>query len=292
MKSMTCYGYASQKTDFGLIEVSIKSVNGRFLEIRTHLPPEYLKLESDIKKRSTNILRRGSVSIFMGRKKDPLKESAQVSVKKDLARNWMKAFHDLSQELKIKSSVSMDTIAQIPNLFVINEDVAVTPKEIKTLNVLIDSALQSCLKEKTREGEGLQKEVFGYLDSLSDNLKVIQAHATKQIQTLKKQHSDKSKVLKSDDIVSDQRLAQEIISQMDRMDISEEIFRFKEHLKSIKKLISSKDLIGKKLDFYTQELLREMNTIGSKSQMFKITQSVVDSKSIIERIREQSQNIE
>ncbi len=289
---MTCYGYASQKTDFGLIEVSIKSVNGRFLEIRTHLPPEYLKLESDIKKRSTNILRRGSVSIFMGRKKDPLKESAQVSVKKDLARNWMKAFHDLSQELKIKSSVSMDTIAQIPNLFVINEDVAVTPKEIKTLNVLIDSALQSCLKEKTREGEGLQKEVFGYLDSLSDNLKVIQAHATKQIQTLKKQHSDKSKVLKSDDIVSDQRLAQEIISQMDRMDISEEIFRFKEHLKSIKKLISSKDLIGKKLDFYTQELLREMNTIGSKSQMFKITQSVVDSKSIIERIREQSQNIE
>lgn len=289
---MTCYGYASQKTDFGLIEVSIKSVNGRFLEIRTNLPSEYLKLENDIKKRSTNILRRGSVSIFIGRKKDPLKENAQVSVKKDLARNWMKAFHDLSQELKIKSSVSMDTIAQIPNLFVINEDVAVTPKEIKTLNVLIDLALQSCLKEKTREGEGLQKEVFGYLDALSRNLKVIQAHATKQIQTLKKQHSDKSKVLKSDDIVSDQRLAQEIISQMDRMDISEEIFRFKEHLKSIKKLISSKDLIGKKLDFYTQELLREMNTIGSKSQMFKITQSVVDSKSIIERIREQSQNIE
>jgi uncharacterized protein (TIGR00255 family) len=292
MKSMTCYGYASQKTDFGLIEVSIKSVNGRFLEVRTNLPPEYLKLENEIKKRGTNILRRGSVSIFINRKKDPLKSFAEVTVRKDLAKKWMKAFHDLSKELKIKSSISMDTVSQIPSLFVINEDVQVSTKEIKILNSLMDKAFQNCLTEKIREGEALQKEVLGYLEALNKNLKTISDHASKQIETLKKQHSDKSKVLKGDDLVSDQRLAHEVSTQMDRMDISEEIFRFKEHLKSIKKLISSKDLIGKKLDFYTQELLREMNTIGSKSQMFKITQSVVDSKSIIERVREQSQNIE
>jgi uncharacterized protein (TIGR00255 family) len=292
MKSMTCYGYASQKTDFGLIEVSIKSVNGRFLETRTNLPPEYLKLENEIKKRGTNILRRGSVSIFINRKKDPLKGFAEVTVRKDLAKKWMKGLSDLSKELKIKSSITMDTVSQIPGLFVINEDVQVSPKEIKILNSLIDKAFQNCLKEKIREGDALQKEVMGYLDALNKNLKVVSDHASKQIETLKKQHSDKSKVLKGDDLVSDQRLAQEVSTQMDRMDISEEIFRFKEHLKSIKKLITSKDLIGKKLDFYTQELLREMNTIGSKSQMFKITQSVVDSKSIIERIREQSQNIE
>lgn len=292
MKSMTCYGYATQKTDFGLIEVSIKSVNGRFLEMRTNLPPEYLKLENEIKKRCSNTLRRGSVSIFVSRKKDPLKDNVHVTVKKDLAKKWMKAFHDLSKELKLNSQVSLDMLSQIPNLFVVNDEVPVTSKETKTLMVLMEKALQSCLKEKTREGEALQKEVFGYLDELDRNLKSIKSYATKQIQTLKKQHSDKSKVLKGDDLATDQRLAQEIVSQMDRMDISEEIFRFKEHLKSIKKLISSKDLIGKKLDFYTQELLREMNTIGSKSQMFKITQSVVDSKSIIERIREQSQNIE
>jgi uncharacterized protein (TIGR00255 family) len=292
MKSMTCYGYASQNTVFGLIEVSIKSVNGRFLETRTNLPPEYLKFENEIKKRGANILRRGSVSIFVNRKKDPLKSFAEVTVRKDLAKKWMKALNDLSKELKIKSSITMETVSQIPSLFVINEDVAVSSKEIKTLNALIDKALQSCLKEKIREGEALQKEVLGYLEVLAKNLKTISDHASNQILTLKKEHSDKSKVLKGDDILSDQRLAQEVSSQMDRMDISEEIFRFKEHLKTVKKLISSKDLIGKKLDFYTQELLREMNTMGSKSQMFKITQSVVDSKSIIERIREQSQNIE
>lgn len=292
MKSMTCYGYATHKTNFGTIEVSIKSVNGRFLEIRTNLPPEYLKFENELKKRGSKILRRGSISIFVNRKKDPLKSFADVNVRKDLAKKWMKAFHEVSRELKIKSPVSIDTLSQIPGLFVVNEDVDVSPQEIKILMGLMDKALQGCLKEKTREGEALQKEVFGYLETLDKNLKVIKDHATKQIQALKKQHADKSKVLKGDDIASDQRLAQEIVSQMDRMDISEEIFRFKEHLKSIKKLLSSKDLIGKKLDFYTQELLREMNTIGSKSQMFKITQSVVDSKSVIERIREQSQNIE
>lgn len=289
---MTCYGYASDKTDFGQIEVSIKSVNGRFLEIRTNLPSEYLKYESDIKKRGTNILRRGSISIFVSRKKDPLKEVNQVIVKKNLAKKWLKAFQDLSKDLKIESSVSMETLTSIPNLFVINDEIPVTPKEVKILLKSVDKALQSCLKEKIREGEALRKEVTSYLNALDKNLKLIKDHANKQVLGLKKHHSTQSKVLKGDDISSDQRLAQEIVSQMDRLDISEEIFRFKEHVKSIKKLISSKDLIGKKLDFYTQELLREMNTIGSKSQMFKITQSVVDSKSIIERIREQSQNIE
>lgn len=289
---MTCYGYATQKTDFGLLEVSIKSVNGRFLEIRTNLPSEYLKFESEIKKRGSSILRRGSISIFINRKKDPLKDNVEVVLKKQLAKKWMKAFETLSKELNIKSQVSMDTISQIPNLFVVNDEVSVTPKEIKTLMGLMDKALKDCLKEKIREGEALQKEVLGYLKFLSINLKTIGSHAERQVTALKKLHADKSKVLKDDVLATDQRLAQEIVSQMDRMDISEEIFRFKEHVKSIKKLVGSKDLIGKKLDFYTQELLREMNTIGSKSQMFKITQCVVDSKSIIERIREQSQNIE
>jgi uncharacterized protein (TIGR00255 family) len=292
MKSMTCYGHSTAKTSFGLIEVSIKSVNGRFLEVRSNLPSEYMKYENEIKKRVSKILRRGSVSVFINRKKDPHKGFTEVSVRKDLAKKWMRAFNDLSKELKIKSTVSMDTISQIPSLFVINEEVQVTSQEVKTLFLILDDALKGCLKEKVREGEALHKELLGYIGVLEKNLKSIKEHATKQLQTLKKQHSDKSKVLKGDDVVSDQRLAQEIVSQMDRMDISEEIFRFKEHLKSIKKLMGSKDLIGKKLDFYTQELLREMNTIGSKSQMFKITQSVVDSKSIIERIREQSQNIE
>ena len=292
MKSMTCYGHSSVKTSFGLIEVSIKSVNGRFLEMRSNLPPEYMKYENDIKKKVSKILRRGSVSIFINRKKDPLKGNAEVSVRRDLAKKWAKAFNDLSKELKIKSTVSMDTISQIPSLFVVNDEVQVTSQEVKTLMSVLDNAIQGCAKEKLREGDALQKELLGYIGVLGKNLLSIQEQATKQLQALKKQHSDKSKVLRGDDLLSDQRLAQEIVSQMDRMDISEEIFRFKEHLKSIKKLLGSKDLIGKKLDFYTQELLREMNTIGSKSQMFKITQSVVDSKSIIERIREQSQNIE
>ncbi len=292
MKSMTCYGYAAQKTDFGQIEVSIKSVNGRFLEVRTNLPSEYIKHENEIKKRAASTLRRGSISIYVNRKKDPLKESGQVIVKKDLAKKWLKAFKELSNELKIETSVSTETLANIPNLFVVNDEVPVTAKEVKLLIRLVDNALKSCVLEKRREGEALRKELTSYLDALTKNLKVIKDHSDKQFKGLKKHHSDKSKVIKTDDILSDQRLAQEIVTQMDRLDISEEIFRFKEHIKSIKKLIGSKELIGKKLDFYTQELLREMNTIGSKSQMFKITQSVVDSKSVIERIREQSQNIE
>ena len=92
--------------------------------------------------------------------------------------------------------------------------------------------------------------------------------------------------------IDPQRISQEIVIQVDKADISEEISRLKEHLRSMKALLTSSEGQGKKMDFYSQELLREVNTIGSKSQVARLTQAVVDAKAIIERVREQVQNVE
>jgi len=291
MKSMTCYGFASQKVEFGQIEVSIKSINGRYLEVRTNLPPEYLKFENEIRKRVSQFFHRGTVTLFINRKKDPSYSKAKVSLKKDFAKKWHKAFQELSKELGLPLTPTFEAMVQIPNLFAVEEDFSLQAKEEKIIYSLLNKAIKDSMKEKLREGNALRKEIGGCLLQLNKQTELISVCAAEQLEKYKKDLE--SSVSDVEDLaVPDQRLAQEVSAQIDRMDISEEIFRLREHLKAVKKLISAQSQVGKKLDFYTQELLREINTIGSKSQTFKITQSVVESKTIIEKIREQSQNIE
>lgn len=288
---MTCFGAVQLKSDMGTVEVSIKSVNGRFLEIRTNLPPEFLKFESDIKRKVAQKLQRGTITVFVNRKKDPSKIEFKVSLKKDLVKKWSTAFEELSETMGVPTKPTLDSLAQMKELFVIEEDSSVHPTEEKILFATLKKALSACEKEKLREGRSILSELLKFLGQLSKHIITIEKNSLSQQTLLKKQY-DKHLLNLTHSESLDQRLAQDIVSQIDRVDISEEISRFKEHLKSIKILLRSKEQIGKKLDFYTQELLREMNTVGSKSQMFKITQSVVESKSVIERLREQSQNIE
>jgi uncharacterized protein (TIGR00255 family) len=109
---------------------------------------------------------------------------------------------------------------------------------------------------------------------------------------LERRYRDRLQKLGFSGVLDDQRIAQEIVMQLDRADVSEELTRLKEHLKAYRQLLSSQESHGKKLDFYAQELLREVNTIGSKSQIAKLTGLVVDAKTVVEKIREQVQNVE
>lgn len=292
MLSMTCFGYASQRTDYGYLEVSIKSVNGRFLEQRSHLPTEFYKFEAEIKKRVSAVFQRGTVSVYVNRKKDYKLSKAHVVVREDLARAFLKSIDQLSKNLKIQNNVSFDRILQLPQVFVVEDDTSVSKTEEKVLFQLLKTALARAKKEKIREGLALKKDILSHLKVLQTLLKSTKSVAFKHHQNLKSLMDIKVQKVDSVTDTVDQRLAQNIVDQMERSDIAEEITRFAEHIRSIEKLVKTEKYVGKKLEFYTQELLREMNTIGSKSQLVKITENVVESKSLIEKIREQIQNVE
>lgn len=289
MKSMTCYGSAAIPTDFGQIDISLKSVNGRYLEVRTNIPPEYLKFEGEIKKSISRVFKRGTVTLFINRKKNPLYLKTNIVLKKNLAKKWHRALLELSKELKMASKPGLQEMMQIPDLFSVEEDMAVKDREEKLIYKILNQVIKECSQGRQREGQALQREILKYLESLENLLQGIAKQAQEQMIKLKKNLKIKTQSENGD---LDQRLALDVTSQMDRADVSEEVVRLKEHLRAIKLLIQREDQVGKKLDFYTQELLREINTIGSKSQMFKMTQIVVDCKTIIEKIREQSQNVE
>ena len=296
MKSMTGFGvFRSQAQDI-TIEVSIRAVNGRYLETRFHLPRIYFAFESDLKKKLSAVAVRGTVDIYISRKLKASAVSGRITINSKLAQEYMKAFKKLSADLRMSETIRLDQISKQPDVIQMEEEDAIHSQELTLLKKTFEAALKKFDIERTREGLALKKD-------LQKNLKDLQKH----VQKVSKLRDEANKILierfeskvksrlpkeVAGHTMDPQRISQEIVIQLEKADINEEITRLTEHLKNFEKLVESSVVEGKKLDFYTQELLREVNTIGSKSQVAGITEAVVEAKTLIERIREQVQNVE
>ncbi|MGZ3768015.1 MAG: YicC/YloC family endoribonuclease [Bdellovibrio sp.] len=292
MKSMTGYGTARVQTKDVTIEVSIRAVNGRFLEPRFHLPREFVSYESDLKKVLTETLLRGTIDIFVSRRVKNVAGKAQMTVNDALAKKYMTAYKHLSKELALPFQAHLEVIARLPEVIKVEETYELFKGEEKLLKKAFSQACQKCDQERVREGKALRQDLKSLLVFLEKQVKVIselRGEANAQLQE-KFEHKIRAR-LKGNEI-DPTRLSQEIVIQLEKADINEELSRLSEHIKNYYHMVASDQAEGKKLDFYTQELLREVNTIGSKSQVAKITQAVVEAKTLIERLREQVQNVQ
>jgi uncharacterized protein (TIGR00255 family) len=296
MKSMTGFGVFKTQSNELTIEVSLRAVNGRFLETRFHLPRVYFSFESDLKKRLNATALRGTVDIYISRKLKTSSTAGRISINTKLAQEYLKAFKKLSTDLRMNEAIRFEQISKQPDVLQVEESDAINPHEVTLLRRTFEAALKKFDSERVREGLALKKD-------LQKNLKDLQ----KYVQKISKMRDEANKILierfeskvksrlpkeVAGHVMDPQRISQEIVIQLEKADINEEITRLTEHLKNFEKLIEGSVVEGKKLDFYTQELLREVNTIGSKSQVSGITEAVVEAKTMIERIREQVQNIE
>lgn len=295
MKSMTGFGSASGpfkgSTSQGLIEVTIRAVNGRFLEPRFHLPREYLAFEAELKKTLQTQVQRGTVDVFVSRK---LKSQPQMQVRinESMVQSYKQVFTQLAKKFKIDSAISIETLMRLPEVLFTESQIEISRNEEKALSNVFSQALGLCMTERKREGQALRKELVRLSKDLQQRIGCIAEFREKINDMLHERYKEKIKARLKGQEVDPQRLSQEIVIQIDKSDITEELNRLDEHLKNYQNLLLSQETEGKKLDFYTQELLREMNTIGSKSQLPEVTQAVVESKTLIERLREQVQNVE
>ena len=296
MKSMTGYGSARAQTNEVTIEISVRAVNGRFLENRFHLPRLYFSFESDLKKKMSEFIKRGTVDVYVTRKLRSQSSTGKVIINTKLASEYLKSFRKLAKDLKINEQVRFDLITRQSDVIQIEEQDSVLPAEAVLLKKIFEAAMKKFDMERLREGQALKKDLLKNLKDLQKyvlKISKLRDDANKQLQ---EKYEAKIKARLPKDIVAQgldpQRMTQEIVIQLEKADINEEITRLNEHLKNFEKLVEAQIVEGKKLDFYTQELLREVNTIGSKSQIADITESIVDCKTLIERIREQVQNVE
>ncbi|MBN8538387.1 MAG: YicC family protein [Deltaproteobacteria bacterium] len=286
-------GFSSQKieTKDVRIEFNLKSVNGRFLESRFHLPKEYVFLEPELRKILNITFQRGTVDVFCHRKIKRNLSDAKIQGDMDLASKISIEISKLQKQLKLSPHVSIKDILSIAPVIQVHEETDISKAESQMVLKIFKEGVEKCHLERVREGHSIKKELLQLLNLLVLEVASVKKQRAINVVEVVQKWKDKLKS-KAVELVEDQKVQQEIFFLAEKADIAEEIQRLEEHLKNYKNLLLSKKSEGKKIDFYTQELLREINTIGSKSQSAKITQHVVEAKGLIEKLKEQAQNIE
>ena len=290
MKSMTGFGAAKAKHPFK-IQVNIRSVNGRYLDIKFHMGREFIELESQFKKRLSTLVQRGTVDIYINTPKEEyLTKNVKLDKKyiSELISEYKKVSKDLSMD---SSELSLSSFLGLPGVLEFNESYSVGSSAKKELLATFELALKKMLQEREREGRSLKKTLTSYYAQLLNYVRQIKSKR-KQLNAELEAKLKSRLQKKTIEEIDPARLGQEMIYYLDKSDITEEIIRLEEHIKTCQNLLKSGESIGKKLDFFCQELLREVNTVGSKSGSSELTRLVVDAKSLVESIREQVQNIE
>lgn len=291
MNSMTGYGGGEGKTRQLEVEAHVKSVNGRYLEVRFHLPKEYAPFENDFRKLFSS-WSRGTVDVYVNRRPAIETKLQTVKVRRQNAQYWAKELQALAKSLKLKSDLTVRDILQMPYVMEHQDRLSLLPGEMQLAKKVIQGAMKKCEAVRASEGVVLKKELISQIRQLEAKIGHMEACREDAIKSASGRLKSRLAAVEAGEGVDPSRLALETALIIDKMDVHEEVVRLKEHVKACLELIQASDAKGKKLDFYCQELLREVNTIGSKSQLAALTQAVVEAKSVIEKFREQVQNIE
>lgn len=290
MQSMTGYGSSLHKDRDIELEIHVKSVNGRFLEVRFHLPKEYAPHENDFR-RSLSAFKRGTIDVYVHRRPAPTSKIETAKIRPEMAKHWATELKGLAKSLKLDPSIRLRDLLQMPFVMEHQDRVRLFPGELKLFEKQLRSAVEHCQKLRAKEGVMLKKELALQLKNLTSTIKSMESWRDEALKATDARLKSRLEALQVEGL-DPTRLALETALLIDKMDVREEMVRLKEHVKACLELLNKGEASGKKLDFYCQELLREVNTIGSKSQLASLTQVVVEAKSVIEKFREQVQNIE
>ena len=291
MKSMTGYGRAKIENDTREYIVEVKSVNHKYLDINIKLPKTLFCIEDKIRKVISNKILRGKIDVFVTYINYGI-EGKTILINKDIAKMYIKEIEEIATENNIASGIRATEISKFPEVLNVIVDEEDEEKIWLELNKCLEKALDNFIEMRTTEGEKIKEDLKQRLDEIDENINEIFKNSTGLVEEYVVKLRKRIQEILNTDVVDETRLAQEIVIYSDKTSIEEEITRIKSHIIQFKELLNSEGAIGKKADFIIQEMNREINTMGSKSGKFEITQLVIKIKTQIEDIREQIQNIE
>lgn len=292
MKSMTGFGRGSASVNNSSISVELKTVNNRFLDINLKLPAELQSLETAIKRQISNRLSRGRVEINLQYDRVA---GTQFELNRPVITAYLSAMQEMKDDFGLSGEPDINVMARLPNVVTTKQEKP-EPEFLAAVEGVFDIALDELEAMRENEGCMLKQELSLRLDEIKIRLPVIEAEAAKvadefQARITKRINEMLAKV-DADSEVDQARLAQEIAYLAERADISEEITRLNAHIDHYRVIMDEDSEVGKRLDFLTQELNREANTIASKTNNMTVKENALAIKSEIEKIREQIQNIE
>ena len=283
--------YENQNEDL-TCKVEIRSVNNRFIDINTRLPKSLAPLELPLKKMVKSKCARGSFDIIIAIEKNGDSEAnLEVAPNLPLASEYLNAFKKIQEGLGLKGEIDINTILSQRDV-VKPELKKVEDSSEEIVLQTVDKTLTDLVKMREDEGKNLEKDILNQISSIKALGKLISTKQSITVQEFQDKLKEKIQTLTTGIEIDPARIAQESALLADRCDVTEELVRLESHLDQFNKLVASHEPQGRKLEFLTQEINREVNTMGSKTIDLEVSKAVIEMKSCLEKIREQLANIE
>ena len=289
MKSMTGFGSSSLELEDCSIDIEIKSVNNRYLDFNFSMPSYLNFMLEDMKSLIKNKLKRGRVEVYIKIKKYQLSVDS-VDINYELAQKIKEKLDSLNQKLDMRSDISVRDLVKYDDVMTFTyKDL---DNEFLHDNILkvLDEAVNKIYSMRSIEGDNLREDLSTNLSKIEDQIYKISSLTENSVKEYRENLFNKISELLDEEKIDKDRMYLEVALMADKADINEELKRFDSHI--VKSTMDIKDCIGRKLDFIIQEMNREINTISSKSNDESISVCVIEVKSLIEKLREQVQNIE
>jgi len=287
MKSMTGFGQGSVKTGGLSCTVEISSVNHKYFDIFFRMPNSLMKHQNTLKNLINEKISRGHIEVNVLINNNGCEK--QITVNEKAAANYLSSFRGLKKKLKIQEDVPYDFILKLPDVFKICEKKS---DEWFAVQPAVKQALKELLRSKDIEGKKISKDIAKRARRLEGMAAKIAVLSKKSAARNKKRLAEKVKDIFKKVKADNGRIYSEVSYMVEKSDITEEITRLRSHFKEFSAIMKSGTAAGRKLDFLIQEIMREINTAGSKSIDSDIAHTVVSFKEELEKIREQAQNIE
>lgn len=291
IKSMT--GYGSGKAELGgkTFTVEIKSVNSRYSDFSIKMPRVYTFLEDPVRKEASARINRGKVDIYINVESRGDDDSV-VKVNEALAREYLEGLRTLSSSLNISSNATAETFLRIPDVFTVDkadEDEALI---LKTVLDALSIALDGFDAMRIAEGEKLAGDLREHLGFILNATSEVEKRSPEIVTEYRARIEERMRDILGSATYDEARLLTEVAIFADKVNVNEETVRLKSHVDQFKKMLDEGGSVGRKIDFLIQEMNREINTIGSKSNDLDVARIVIDVKAEIEKLREQIQNVE
>ena len=291
IKSMTGFGRCEVADEKRKFTVELKSVNHRYLDVNIKMPKKLNFFESTIRNLLKEYIERGKVDVFITYE-DYTEDNFTLKYNAALAGEYLKHLRQMSEEFGIDNDIRVSSLSRYPDVFTMEEQ-TVDEKELwGCLEQALRGACKQFVDSRIVEGENLKTDLIAKLDNMLSYVDFIEERSPIIMQEYRTKLEDKVRELLEDKQIDDARIAQEVTIFADKICVDEETVRLRSHIQATKDTLNIGGSIGRKLDFIAQEMNREANTILSKSNDLKISDTGINLKTDIEKVREQIQNIE
>jgi uncharacterized protein (TIGR00255 family) len=288
-QSMTGFGRDERTSQNLRIKTEIKALNSKFLDFSPRLPKELNALEGEIRNIVTDRLKRGKVMLTLELEMET-EDAQQVQVDESRFKAYYTKFQSLAKEVNGSEQDLVKLAIQAPEVIMQQE---LDPETLPTDDILksIHETIDQCISFRKSEGQALEEKLSEYIAHIRDGLEKINSHDPSRTESIRDRLQKNLDEIRDRVQVDENRFEQELIFYIERLDISEEKVRLKQHLDYFTEVLQGEPFAGKKLGFIAQEIGREINTIGSKANHAEIQRTVVEMKDELEKIKEQNLNI-